>query len=111
MLLCVLAHANVPAVIFSDVKSECVGPDHDADSHVTIAQQHSFEKIRCRGIAAHRVRARNGEAAELSRVQARTMGGSGKFPAGGRSRQSGRLQKLSASRLHETPPSSGSGMC
>jgi hypothetical protein len=39
------ADADVPGIRFAEVKTERIGPDGDANANVTVAEQHTFEKI------------------------------------------------------------------
>jgi hypothetical protein len=50
-LVVVLADANIPTVGLAEVEAQRVGARRDANSNVTIAWEHSFEKVGARKVA------------------------------------------------------------
>jgi len=96
----VFAHANVPGVFFAQMQPQRVRPHRDAKPDVAIAQEHSFEKIRCGQIPNHGVALGDLESVQIGAV--RIGPHLGRQNAGRRRRCRG-LQESSAIGFHRAP--------
>ncbi len=64
MLIVVFADANVPGILLSDVQAQRVGSHSHGDPEIAIAEQHTFEEIRCGAVAQNAVAAGDREGVE-----------------------------------------------